>query len=322
MTLAGFSVPFRATTLRAGLLLGGMLLAGSALAPAARAQMDSREAIGLQNQILDLRHQMELLQSQGPAPRNGGGSSLGGGSRQPPPSQGSGDLVASLLDRVSTLEDQVRDLRGQIQGLQNAQQQQTADLQKQIGDLTFQLQNGGVAAGGGSGAGSAPPPAAPQPRSPQAGNLGSLPASAVPPPAAAVPAGPAATPRRTPELAMQEGNAALARRDYKAAESAAREVLSGGRSPRAYDAQFLLAQSLAGERNWRDAAVAYGDSYQRNTSSGHAQDSLLGLANSLTALGDKKSACDAMDTLRAQFSTPRADLRESIAASRARAGCR
>ena len=48
---------------------------------------------------------------------------------------------------------------------------------------------------------------------------------------------------------MKEGSAALARRDYKAAEADAREVLTKFRtSPRAYDAQFLLAEALAGRQ--------------------------------------------------------------------------
>ena len=54
-----------------------------------------------------------------------------------------------------------------------------------------------------------------------------------------------------PELALQDGKAALARRDYPAPEATAREVLASNRtSPRAYDAQFLLAQALAGQRNY------------------------------------------------------------------------
>src|SRR5947209_710076 len=60
-------------------------------------------------------------------------------------------------------------------------------------------------------------------------------ADAAPPPAYPRPA-PPATGRRTPEMALQEGNAALARRDYAAAEASAREVLQGNRaSPRATD---------------------------------------------------------------------------------------
>jgi TolA-binding protein len=148
---------------------------------------------------------------------------------------------------------------------------------------------------------------------PQAANLGA--------PAAAAPA-PAAPVRRTPELALQEGNAALARRDYAAAESAAREVLANPRSTRAIDAQFLLAEALAGKRDYSNAAVAYDDTYNRARVGAHAQDALLGLANSLTAIGEKRAACATLDKLKAEFPTPRQDLRDPITSARERASCR
>lgn len=121
---------------------------------------------------------------------------------------------------------------------------------------------------------------------------------------------------------MQEGNAALARRDYPTAEQAAREVLANRTSPRAYDAQFLLAQALAGQRQFSQAAIAYDDSYNRSRKGVHAQDALLGLANSLAAINEKKAACDTLVKLRAEFPAPRADVREAAAAAGQRAGCR
>ena len=129
--------------------------------------------------------------------------------------------------------------------------------------------------------------------------------------------------RRTPELAMQEGNAALARHDYKAAEQAAREVLASSRtSPRAYDAQFLLAQALSGGRQFPQAAIAYDDAYNRARKGTHAPDALLGLANSLAAINEKKAACDTLAKLHNEYPSPRPDLRDAIAASTQRAGCR
>ena len=50
--------------------------------------------------------------------------------------------------------------------------------------------------------------------------------------------------------------------------------------------------------------------------------SLLGLANALTAINEKRAACATLDKLKAEFSSPRADLKDQIAASRQRAGCR
>jgi TolA-binding protein len=128
---------------------------------------------------------------------------------------------------------------------------------------------------------------------------------------------------RTPEIAIQEGNAALARRDYPAAEAAAREVLTGSRtSPRAYDAQFLLAQALLGQQQFSQAAIAYDDTYNRSRKGVHAPDALLGLANSLAAINEKKAACDTLAKLRTEYPTPRPDIRDAAAASAQRAGCR
>jgi TolA-binding protein len=214
--------------------------------------------------------------------------------------------VASLLDRVQGLEQQVRELRGQVEALRNAETTGTADLSKQIADLNFRVQtleNGGR------------PPVAAGLTSPPPGNL------APPPGAPVAAAAPAATPRRTPEVTLQEGYAALARRDYKAAEAAAREVRSMV-GPRNANANFLLAQAMAGQRNWPAAAVAYNDSYDAARNGTHAPDSLLGLANSLVALGDNRAACDALAKLSHEFPRTRDDLREPISATRGHAGCR
>jgi TolA-binding protein len=278
----------------------------------ARAQVESREGIALQNQILELRRQMQALQDQ---PGRGGGSPtyLGRGA-YPPPSGGSSDLVAQLLTRVDALEEQVRQLRGRIDQTQNEVQRQGAEMGKRMEDMAFQAQNpqGGPPPGPRPAPMQAPPPPSSLALLPPPSSLGG------PPPGQ--PQGPV---RRTPELAIQEGNAALARRDYPAAEQAAREVLSGNRtSPRAYDAQFLLAQALTGQRQYSQAAIAYDDAYNRSRVGLHAPDALLGLANSLIAINEKKAACDTLTKLRAEYPSPRPDIREAISGSAQRGGCR
>lgn len=122
---------------------------------------------------------------------------------------------------------------------------------------------------------------------------------------------------------MQEGNAALARRDYPAAEAAAREVLGSSRAgPRAGDAQFLLAQALAGKRDYQAAAVAYDDAYNRSRNGSRAQDALLGLSASLAGLGERQAACATLDKLRAEFPSPRPEIRNAAVTVRTRAACR
>lgn len=273
--------------------LAGCLLIGLAVLPGApaRAQLDSREAIALNNQIAELRRDLQILRDQ-VARGAAGGSSLGGG-RTAAPAVGTSDLTAQLLERVNQQEDEVRRLRGRLDEADNARQRQGEDLAKQISDLNFRLD-------GMRGAGASTRPAA-----------------AAPAPAAEAPAA-----RRTPEMTLQEGNAALARRDYATAETAAREVLATPRAPRANDANFLLAQALAGKKDWAKAAVAYDETYNRSRTGSHAQDSLLGLAGALTNLNEKRAACESLDKLRAEFPSPRQDLRDQIGTARQRAGCR
>ena len=273
-------------------LLALILLAGLP----AHAQLDSREAIQLQNQMAELRRDLSALRDQ--ITHGGGGSSLGG--RPAPmmvPQSGGGDLSTALLGRIGQLEEQVRRMQGQVDEAENARQREGDALRKSIDDMNFKL-----------------------------GNAPSAPAPARPPTATAAtpPTAPAAANavRRTPELALQEGNAALARRDYAAAEAAAKEVLGFPKSPRAYDGQFLLAQAQAGRRDFGAAAVGYDDTYNRSRTGGHAQDALLGLANSLVALNEKRAACATLDKMRAEFATPRADLKDNIASARTKAGCR
>jgi TolA-binding protein len=298
-----------------------LLAALTAFRQPACAQIDSREGIALQNQILDLRRQLQALQDQ--SGRGGTPTYLGRGAYPQPPSGGN-DLVPQLLARVDALEEQVRQLRGRVDETTNQVQRQGADLGKRMDDMAFQTQNPQAQSPQGHPQGN-PPSGAPNP-APRAANLplapppSSLGGPPSPPPAQAPPATPV---RRTPELAIQEGNAALSRRDYQAAEQAAREVLTSSRtSPRAYDAQFLLAQALTGERQYPQAAIAYDDAYNRARKGAHAQDALLGLASSLTAINEKKAACDTLAKLHNEYPTPRPDLRDAIAASTQRAGCR
>ena len=277
-----------------GFALFLLLVVGLLSAVPVRAQLDSREAIQLQNQMAELRRDLSAMRDQ--INRGGSGSSLGGRPAQVMvPQSGGGDLSTALLGRIGQLEEQVRRLQGQVDEAENARQRDGDALRKSIDDMNFKLGN--------------PAPAA----------VPATPAK----PAAAVQTGtpPAASMRRTPELALQEGNAALARRDYAAAEAAAKEVISFPKSPRAYDGQFLLAQAQAGRRDFGAAAVSYDDTYNRSRTGGHAQDALLGLANSLVALNEKRAACATLDKLRAEFATPRADLRDTVAAARTKAGC-
>ncbi len=292
----------------APVLLGGLILALALRPGPAAAQIDSREGITLQNQILELRREMQDLERGG---GQGGGPAV---APRPAPqaAPAAGELTAQLLDRVSQLEDRTRSLRGRVDQLQNQLSQQQQDFAKQLGDLSFRQQQAGAAA-------ETTPPFPGLAPGQAAGGAGSPASPGVPgvPPPAAPP-----VVHRTPELSIHDASAALARRDYPAAESAAREVLSRPGSPRAVDAQYILAQSEAGEHNNQQAAVDYYDAYNRAPKAARASEALLGVATSLLALGDRRSACQALDKLRSEFPSPRSDVREGVAAARRNGACR
>jgi TolA-binding protein len=283
-----------------------IVVAWVALPRVGHAQLESREAIELHNEILELRQEMSQLQ-QLPSQANLGQSSLpppepeGG----PPPQAGgaSSDVVAQLVVRVSALEEQMRTLEGRVSELENTEHRDHDDLAKQIGDLSFKL--GQAPAGGGTAA-------------PEAGTLGgtgaTLAPSVTPPPAAAAPA------RRTPEVALKQGSAALARRDYSAAEAAAREVLALGHTARSADASFLLARAQAGQHQYKDAAATFFGVYKANPKSPRAAEALLGVANSLVGLSNMPLACQALAKLAAEFPREDASMRAGAASVRKRAG--
>jgi hypothetical protein len=127
--------------------------------------------------------------------------------------------------------------------------------------------------------------------------------------------------QRHRRIARRKPPSPLGRHDYAAAQSAAQEVLSGPRSPRQVDAQFLLGQSLAGQRQYQQSAVAYYDAYNRAPRSGRAPEALLGVSASMLALGDKPSACQALAKMHAEFPQPAPRAKAAYASLRGRAGC-
>ncbi|UFN47456.1 hypothetical protein LPC08_15705 [Roseomonas sp. OT10] len=284
-----------------GALLAFLLLAAPAVIPPAQAQVESREGIMLQNQILQLRQEMEMLRRGGvaapvappPVARGGGG--------------GGSELIGPLLDRVNALEEEVRRLRGQAEQadyrLRNLQQV----VEKLQGDMDYRLQQLEAGRAGG-GAPATPPPA--RPAAPAA--------SPVPTPAPAQ----AAPAPRTPERALSDGQAALGRRDYPAAEAAAREALATRNSPRTQDAQLLLGEALLGRRDFQNAALAFDDAYRRNRQSSRAPEALVGLASAFNGFGARREACQTLDDLRSQFPRLSGGLNDRATRARQQAGCR
>ncbi|MBS1102754.1 hypothetical protein JK202_06935 [Gluconobacter sp. Dm-62] len=258
-------------------------------------EISSREAIALQDQIASLRQQLSQVQS--------GAGSLGAPSATAAPqvSAGDGNLTAQLLERVSALEEQNRQMRGELDQLSNSVRDNQASVSKQISDMQFASQSGG---------GAAPTAAA----SASAKGTSEEKPSAAAPDASAQP--------KTALEALKIGNASLRSGNYTDAESNARFAVKTAHSvPGKVDAQFLLAQSLAGQKQYRQSAVAYYDAYSKSPKSQKAQDSLLGVAASMLALGDKGSACQALDKLKSEFPTPAPRVKTAETTFRSRAAC-
>lgn len=274
----------------------------------AMAQIESREGIALQNQLLQLRQEIDMLRRGGA----GGGAAAPVPVQRPSGSAGSPEILAGLLDRVSTMEEEVRRLRGRADEAEFRSRTLAEQITKLQGDMDFRLQ---ALEGGNRPAAPAPSPGAPPP-------------APRPPPATPLPSGgaglppPAAAPGRPPERALQEGQAALGRRDYPVAETAAREVLASRPGARAQDAGILLGEALVGKREFQSAALAFDDAYRRNPQSGRAPEALLGLATSFAGFNARREACATLDQLRSEFPRLTGPQTERSQALRSRAQCR
>ena len=305
--------------MRRTLLIAALPLTLAALSAApinsAHAQMvTSREGIALENQILALRQQVQQLQTSQSNGNDNGNSALGAAQ---PLSSGTGSaaganaLLPNLLQQVQTLQDQVQNLRGRVDTLEHEVATQHDEIKQQIGDLKFQLGQGGATAPGATPPGTAPAPqlsngaGAPQ-------TLGQMPVNQ---------AGRAAT--RAPVTAsIVAARHALAAHDYVTAEADAKAIIAKqGRGADRGAAAYTLGQALTGQHHYQEAALAYDDAYNGARSGPYAPQSLLGLAGSLTAIHQYSAACDTLDSLTSQFSSPSPSLAGQVRSLRQRAHC-
>jgi TolA-binding protein len=273
------------------------LAAAVVFALPASAQVESREGIALQNQILELRRDIEALRA---------GAGGGGAARLPPPVSGSGGgggASADMVARMQALEEQLRGMRGQLDEAQNSNRQLRADIEKLRGDIEFRLD--ALEKGGGAARPAAPAnPTAANPTRP----------GQSPPPAQPAAAG-------DPFAAAQ---AALRANQFQDAERGFKDFVSRNpRDPRAAEAYFGIGRALQGRREWAQAALAYDESQRRFPRGSFAQESLLGLGQSLHGLGDKSAACQAYARLSSEFAdSMKPAVRTSLGAARQQSGCR
>ena len=191
----------------------------------ASAQLSSREGIELQNQILELKTQLSQMQSL----NNSGDRS--DNHRRKKSSDDSAEnaaaesgLLTQLLTRVENIEEQQRTMRGQLDDLSHQVETQMATMNKKIEDANF-------AASQGSGASNAKDTAAASASAGASAGTASVSAS------------------NTGGATLKDGRQALVNRDYQQAEDIARQILATPQGKNSVNANFLLAQSLAGQKN-------------------------------------------------------------------------
>jgi TolA-binding protein len=281
-----------------GVLLAVLLIAmpGPVLA-----QIESREGIALQNQLLQLRQELDALRRAGVG--SGGGALAppqpGSGANVGRTAGGGGDLVQGLLERVQRMEEDVRAVRGRAEQSEFRERQLRERVEKLEGDLDFRLQQLETQRQG------AAPAAPPRPAASSASDAPARPAAA-----------------RPPQRALAEGQAALARRDFATAEAAAREVIASREPTRQVDAQILLADSLLGRRDFAGAAVAYDDARRRSPQGARSPEATVGIANAFIGLNNNRDACALLTGLRSSNPNLTGPVAERAADARRRAQCR
>jgi TolA-binding protein len=289
---------------RPGVVLAALLIA---LPGFAFAQMDSREAIALQNQILQLRQELDVLRRGGlPPPQPSGGSVLGPSQVRPPAGAPQGEIVQSLLERVQRMEEELRTVRGRAEESEFRERQLRERVEKLEGDIDFRLQQlEGQRRGDAPPVRPAPPAQASRPA--QQTTNGAAPAASAP---------------RPPQRAIAEGQAALAKRDFGAAEAAAREVIASRDAARQVDAQILLGDALMGRRDYAGAAIAYDDARRRSPQGSRAPEATVGIASAFIGLNNNRDACALLNDLRSARPNLSGPVADRAADARRRAQCR
>jgi len=121
---------------------------------------------------------------------------------------------------------------------------------------------------------------------------------------------------------LAEGQAALSRRDFPAAEAAAREALAARQNAPVVAGQMLLGEALNGKRDFGNAAIAFNEAYTRGRTGPRAPEAMIGLANAFQGLGNRREVCDTLNDLRSQFPNLSGPMLERANATRQRGQCR
>jgi tol-pal system protein YbgF len=110
--------------------------------------------------------------------------------------------------------------------------------------------------------------------------------------------------------------------DYGLAEESFKRWLAAfPGDPQAVDAQFWLGESHLQQGEYSEAAKAFLAVYETAPEGTKAPDSLVKLAVSLSALGEKQAACGALAEVGRKYPSASEALMSRVREEEARAGC-
>jgi tol-pal system protein YbgF len=336
---------------RGGWVVAGSLALGLAIGAAGAARAD--EVDDLRAEVERLKQQMLYLQNQIPgasAGLSGGGGSLA--AQQQVQAQQFQQQLTELTGQVERLEIKVNEIAAQLERMQK-------DTEYRLGVLEGGGAVGAAdgAAMGVDGAAAAPaadaagqPPrqeiqiqtqgaAAPPPPSGQQGVLGTLSASQ----AANLPQAPAGAaeeaaakagqqvampnagvvlPGSTPREQYEYATNLIQRGAYDQAEIALKSFIQQHpKDTLTGNAQYWLGETYYVRNDFKNAAVAFAEGYQKYPDSQKAPDNLLKLAMALGQQGQKENACVALRQLEKRYPDASANVKDRAARAKKNYSC-
>ncbi|HVJ42513.1 MAG TPA: tol-pal system protein YbgF [Dongiaceae bacterium] len=319
-------------------IAGAALLAAAYLTPLSADEID------------DLRSQVQQMQQQLQAMQGGGGGSGPAAAQQVVQMQQLQQQLASMQGEIEQVQIKVNDLSDKLDRAQK-------DNEFRLSALEQAQQNGGGAPGAAAPGGSSPAPSSaapsPAPTAPATSGsngvtptndqaagqphvLGTLnsdqalpqaPAGAAAAAAAAASsgggsAGNVVLPGDTPKDQYEYAVSLLQKGSYPEAEVALKTFLKDHSSdPLAGNAQYWLGETYYARQDYKNAAVAFAEGYQKYPNSPKVVDNLLKLGMALGQSGQKDNACVALKQLDKKFPDASGTIKDRSARAKQRFGC-
>lgn len=239
----------------------------------------SRDVIALQNQVAQLKAQINQLQAQNVYSDDDSAKHRKKKHKdddQDANTDPNSSLLPDLVSRINNLEDQQRSMRGEIDDLSNQLKTQTDLLNKKIDDMNFAAGHGDTA---------------------NTTSSKAVAASA----GAATTASLAQSSNNTSGSTLKDGQQAVLKGDFQRAESIAKKILATPEGSKSVNAHFLLAQAQAGQGNFKGSSVSYYTVFKNFPKSSKAPVALLGVGYSLIKNGKTQEACQALGLLHSKY---------------------